>query len=429
MANSHSVVERRDRFRVSFLRRLPTTAWFAVGIVGSVLLLIVGTLLVRWHVLSAAPTSLKQAERALGRRENARARELLQQLLFFDPKNNRALLITGVSFNADRRFPEAIAVLSQISEDSDEFEQGGVALAATLIVDGHLARAEEVLARVIRRFPRSREPLDRLVRLYLQELRQREAIGLLENRWQTFPGDLSVLPDLLELQVKQASPHQRVQFLETANEKYPRQGPVVLALARAYGLMGMTDKAEEWFDAAVELQPKDCQTLLAKSEFALESGNLSSAKALLESDELSSRNPELARSDHYWWLRSRAAEQTRDDEAALKHIAQALAIRPHDERYLLKQAALLRRMGKQSEAATISHQAVELAEVRKRLLKLSNDLNRDRPDPEDCQKIAEALDVLGESSEAVGWRRIRDAVLMQDLNRSFGSERPVAQPE
>ncbi|MBX3452169.1 MAG: tetratricopeptide repeat protein [Planctomycetaceae bacterium] len=392
-------------------------------------MLMVGLSFVRWHVLAAAPTSVQQAERALGRGENARARELLQRLLFFDPKNDRALLVTGVSFNADRRFPEAIAVLSRISENSDEFEQGGVALAATLIVDGDLERAEEVLARVIRRFPRSREPLDRLVRLFLQELRQREAIGLLENRWQRFPDDLSVLPDLLELQVKQASSHQRVQFLETVNKKYPRQGPVVLALARAYGLMGMTDKAEEWFEAAVELRPKDRQTLLTRAEFALEFGDLATAKALLESDELSSNNPEIARSDHYWWLRSLAAEQSHDDESALRHIAQALAIRPRDERYLLKQAALLRKMGKQSEAAALSQHAVELAEVRKRLLKLSNDLDRDRPVPDDCQEIAEALEVLGEPSQAVGWRRIRQAVLIQDLNRSFGPGRPVAQPE
>lgn len=366
---------------------------------------------IRLQVLNSAPVALQQAEQALRDGDNARAREILQRLRWFAPNDDRVLLIIGVSLNADRRFAEAAEVLGRISEANRQFEEAGIALAASLISDGQLERAESVLHRLSSRYPQSRDCLDRLVRLHLQELRQRDAIALLMNHWKSYPHDLSVLPDLLELQVKQAAPHERVVVLEAANERHPQQSPVVLALARAYAQMGLIEKAQQAFAIAFKLRPKEYETRCAIAEFALDTSDLEKAKSLLESED-------HTLDDHYWWLRSRVADQSGDPNLALEHLAKARAVKPYEERYVLLQAGLLRKTGRNDEAAEMAQKAVQLAEVRMRLMKLSNDLDREHPNPEHCLKIAEGLDGLGQHSEAMGWRRIREHVL------SSGSQSP-----
>ena len=144
------------------------------------------------------------------KRENAQARETLKTLLWLEPRQYQALLITGISLNADRKFPEAIAVLDRIPETSEQFEQGGIALASSLIHDKQLDRGESVLRRHMQLFPRSLDTCEELVRLNLRLFRQREAISLLLEFWGRGWDDFGALPFLLELEVKTATPHESI---------------------------------------------------------------------------------------------------------------------------------------------------------------------------------------------------------------------------
>lgn len=368
---------------------------------------VVGYFALGWSVRSAALAAHRQAEQALRRRDNAGVREALKWLLWFEPQDERALLIAGVSLNADRRFPEAIALLERIPESSRVYEEGGVSLAASLIEDGQLERAEDVLKQVLARFPRSADAHGRLVRLFLKQLRQRDAIELLLARWRQDPNDVSVLPDLLELAVKRVTAHDRVGFLERSDEKHPRQAAVVLALAQAYALMGQTEPAKVRYQSVLQIRPLDPLSRVLAAEFSLDSGDIKSATLLLdEGSDTVSNAFHTFDDDRHWMVRSRIAEQSGDLATASANIEKALALRPNDETYLLAKAALLRQLRRNPEAAVAAGQASRMAEARKQLLLLWEKLDRNRPAPQLCLKIAEGLAALGEPEQAAGWRRV-----------------------
>lgn len=362
----------------------------------------------RW-VRSSADETLRRAEECLRDRDNAAARRTLRRLLWFEPDHDRALLITGVSFNADERFSEAIEALERIPESSDSAESAGVALAASLIPDGQLERAESVLTRHRTRFPWSSGGRDRLVRLYLMELRKRDATALLMDHRRRFPDDLTVLPDLLELETANVTPQNLVEPLEAADRAWPGQAPVVLALARVCALTGRIEQARNWYEEALELRPDDPQTRLAAAEFHVDLGELDAASVLLDMGSGSKALDD----DRYWFLTCRIAAQSGDFEAARAGVEQALALRPHEEAYLLMQADLLRRMGRVEESVHAATEAARLAEERKRLLVLSDKLDRDWPDAARCLEIADVLERLGQPDLAGDWRRVSSAVEQQ----------------
>ncbi len=388
-----------------------------IGSLATAAVAVAGYYVLGWSVRSAALSTHRRAEQALRRRDNAGVREALKWLLWFEPQDERALLIAGVSWNADRRFPEAIELLERIPESSRVFEEGGISLAASLIEDGQLERAETVLKQVLAQFPRSADAHGRLVRLYLKELRQRDAVEWLVARWRQDPHDVSVLPDLLELAVKRVTAHDRVEFLEQADGKHPRQGAVVLALAQTYALMGQTDKARLRYQAALQLRPLDPLTRVLAAEFYLNSGDIQTATLLLETvSSLVSDAFQKFDDDRYWMVRSRSAEHSGELTTAYACLERALALRPNDEASVLAKASLLRQLRRNQEAATAARRASQLAEARKQLLLLWEKLDRAQPDPRLCLAIADGLAALGEPEQAAGWRSV---------NQLAGSRQPI----
>ncbi len=365
---------------------------------------IAGYFAVRSQVLSSSYTTLELAEQALRQRDNARVRQLLAWLLWFQPLEERALLLKGVSLNADRQFPEAIEVLEKIPETSDRFETGSIALAASLIMDGQLQRAESVLQRHLQRFPLSREGYERLTKLYLKELRKRSALVLLYDQWNHSPNDLSVLPDLLELQAKPLTARERIEFLEEADRKHPQQPAVTLALATVYAHLGLTDRARTRFQETLTLSPHDPTAKTLAAEFYLDNGEDDRAESLLET--ISSADAEEFNDERYWFVRCRLADRAGNITEAESYLQKSLALRPTEETYVLMSATLGRRRGRVEEATQAAQRAARLATDRQQLLLLSDKLDRHRPEPALCQSIAERFDSMGETLQAAGWRQI-----------------------
>lgn len=358
-----------------------------------------------WKVRSSAAQTLKVAERYLRQKENARVRESLKWLLWFEPARPEALLIYGISLNADRRFTEAIEILRRIPEDSDSFDQGGIALAASLISDGQLDRAESVLRRYLARFPRSADACQRLVRLCLKRLRQREATQVLKEFYRELPEDLWVLTSLLELTAKTFNPHGYVADLEAVDRQHPSQPTVVLALARLFSLIGKPDQAKERFESALQLSPQDPLTRIWAAEFFLNSGEPEAAQKLLSLDFVDAHHD-----DRYWFVRCQLADQAGKVEEADFDLRKALKLRPNDEAYLLMQATLLRRQGRTEDARVAAQQASQLAEARRQLMVLFDKFDRRQPRQTQCLEIANLLERLGHSEFAAAWRRVGELV-------------------
>lgn len=393
-----------------------------LGFAASIVLLSIGYGAVSWRVRATAPRTVRLAEELLRRRDYAGARNTLKWLLWFDPGEQQAILIAGVSLNAERRFPEAIDVLGGIAEDGRHFEQGGIALAASLILDGQLERAENVLKRVLARFPASRDGLDRLVRLYLQELRIRDGIAMLESRWRRYPDDLSVLPDLLELTVEASSPSEHLDFLEAADKQHPRQFSVLLGLARACQRVGSTLEARQRLEAAVAVAPQTSDTHLSAAECFLDLNELGLAQSHL--DLAASISASTVEGEaRYWYVRCALAERSGNAEDAFADLQKALELRPNDESYLLMQATLLRRLSRAEEAAEAALRAGRVAAVRQQLSFLSDKLDRNRPESSICRAIADQLDSIGETGQAAGWRQI--GLNAEQLSRPGAAALPV----
>ena len=359
-----------------------------------------------WFVRANAASKLREAERFLRQKENAHAREALNWLLWFEPRQYQALLITGISLNADRKFPEAIAFLERIPDTSEQFEQGGIALASSLNHDKQFDRAESVLRRHLELFPRSVATCEELVRLNLKLLRQREATTLLLEFWGRGWDDFGALPLLLELEVKTATPHEAVPVLEAADRQHPRQSAVVLALARAYSMMGKTEQAQAQFEDALRLKPQDFLTRLLAAEFFFNRGDVETAQRLVKIESV-----KPIEDDRYWFLLCRIADHSNQLEEAYSCLQKVLTLRPNDETYLLMQATLLRRMGRIEGARTAALHATQLAENRKQLVLLSHQFDRTQPNPDLCLEIADLLERLGHLKQANGWRRVSQLIV------------------
>lgn len=324
-----------------------------IGFAATVVVFLMGYGAVSWRVRASAPRTIRLAEEMLRRRDFAGARDTLQWLLWFDQGDQQAVLIAGVSLNAEQRFPEAIDVLSGMVEESRHFEQGGIALAASLILDGQLERAESVLKRVLARFPASRDGLDRLVRLYLQEFRIRDGIALLEDRWRRYPDDLSVLPDLLELTVEASSPGEHLTFLEGADRQHPGQFVVLLGLARACQRVGSALEARQRLNAAIAVAPETADAHISAAECLLDLHELDLAQ--LHLDRAAGISASTAEGEaRYWYERCALAERRGNAADALADLGKAQALRPNDESYLLMQATLLRRLSRLEETAEVA---------------------------------------------------------------------------
>ena len=362
-----------------------------------------------WYIRRSAEETLAAAEAHLRRRENAEAREELQWLLWSDPTHHRALLIRGVSLNADRRFPEAINVLEQIPVDSEFGLRAGTALASALIHDGQWQRAEIVLRKQVDRFPRSIESARQLANLYLSQLRKREGDAVFLAHWENNRDDLSILPDLLDAAARSLAPQDRISRLESAHRRHPGQASVVLAIARAYHQMGNVSCAREHFDAALRLTPDELATKIAIAQFYLDSAEYDSAQILVATVTQQEVNESIY-ADQYWYLLARLAEAKDQFRESYNFLEKAVELNTQDESYLLMKATLLRRLGRHHESNLVAQEAAQLAATRAQLFVLANELNRESPSLHHCFAISRLMQQLGLADQAAGWRRIGEAV-------------------
>jgi predicted Zn-dependent protease len=188
---------------------------------------------------------------------------------------------------------------------------------------------------------------------------------------------------------------------------------VVLALARACVLAGRMREAADSFKEALRLRPGHLETRISAAEFHMSRGDYAAADALLPHDTIEINR---ARTDaRYQYVKARALVYSGELDRALEALADALERRPTEIEYLSFKSDVLRRIGRVAEATKVSKFVGALSFARRRLFLIEKELDVTRPDPKQCQEIAELMDLLKNSVEAKLWR---EAALLNSGKRT-----------
>ena len=364
-----------------------------------------------WVVRSSSAQTLNAAGNDLTRSDTNSAKERLRWLLWFDPENSEALLIVGVCQHAEKNFAEAIRVLERVPSDSDHFEGASLVLARSFLIEGELDRAEAVLKKCLRRFPRSDPAREELLQIYMKQMRRRDAIAILYGRWRQFPDDMTVLRSLLKVLVKPMVPQSLLVYFSKVNAERPGQGAVVLALARISALLGQPQQAGQFYLAALDRRPSHLVTHLLSAEFFWSNGDRQTATDLVRTMSNATFAKGTAESDdRYWAMVARVREADGELEDAYAAIQKALAIRSHSYTLISRKCALLRKMNRHDEAAELSARAGRISDAETQLFVRVNEVDLEAPTKEQCSEFARLLDELGYTDQAAGWRFVRGLV-------------------
>lgn len=366
---------------------------------------------VGWIVRSSAEETLREASDQLTINETKSARERLHWLIWFEPENAEALLTVGISHHIEKNFREAIRVLERLPTDSSEFEEAGLVLARSFLLEHELERAESVLKECLRRFPRSDPAREELIQLYMPQHRRRAAISLLYDRWSHFPDDLSVLKSLLLALVEPLTPQGPSIYFATVNSRHSGQGSVVLAMARMAALLGEEERADRFFEQALELRPSHLLTQLLSAEFFWHRGDHQRARHIVGSMSIMKFDDGDAQSDdRYWALVAKIRENDGELEDAFVAIQNALEIRPYEYRLLSWKCGLLRKMGRGDEARNLAARVSHISDAAENLILLANEADLELLTREQCREFARLLKILGYHDQSSGWRVVMEHV-------------------
>lgn len=372
------------------------------GVLSTVLLTALVVPVVRWSVLRHTEETLRRAGLHLAGNRVELAAEEAKWVTLFSPEDPRVLQFRGQLLIAEDRLDEAVQVWSGISPGSTPYAEVAGPLAQMLLEAGRWTKAERVLEQLCQQLPDSFEARAQLMRLYLAELRKRDAVLLLRSRLAAAPDDLTVLPHLLDLETKTIPPHERLAPLERASRLQANQVSVIVGLARTLARTGNPAKAQAWFDQAIRAGVNSDLTRLAAAEFYLDSGLPKQSDPLLRA---AAPSEGLYAAWHYLLLARRDAALGRV-QAAIESVERSLRCDPAQEAALLLKADLLRQRGKTDASATVARKAAAVSSARQRLMVLSETMDRANPSPEHCDEIATLLKVLHLHDQAAAWQRV-----------------------
>jgi tetratricopeptide (TPR) repeat protein len=370
------------------------------------------------YVRNTAGEALKRAAVHLRKSESAAARQALQWLLWFEPQHAEALHLTGLSYLSEENYPSAIAALQRVDAGSRVHADAQLALASALLTDRQWQRAEAELAAHLRRYPRSIKAVRLLSGLLLGELRQREAVLLLEDflRRAEMDGlsaedELTLLRDLAAAEFHAPAADACEPALREASERHPQQPAVLLALGQCAALAGRTAEAQTLLNEALQQMPDNWQARMTIGRFHADQGQVDAAEAVFKESQpgvaASASEPVgLEADDRVWELLCRIAELRGDFPRALNAIDRAVSLRAGDKEYQARRARLLQRLGRTQEAQRAYERSHELARADLDLWNLSRDIGGRIPTAAECDRMAKNYDILDRRLQAAAWQRL-----------------------
>lgn len=373
-----------------------------------------GYLVVTMALRRNAEQAVVRAATFLQRGEVRRARDELQDTLRFNPSHPKALQLVGFSYAQQQKWPEAIAYLERIPPNVTAHDESQIPLAAALIADRQLERAEAVLGALIEKDAGSLMAARMLSGLLLAELRKEEAVAILEQFLQNRanaelrPDDrLLILRDLMTAEFHPPTPAECLPTLQEAFRKDQQQPSVRLALGQCESDAGHLVEAEGHLVAALQQQSHDWRFRAVVCQFLLDAGTVEEAERVFRAgDQAVVEGGNDHQKFEYWTIRSRIEEACEDDLKALQSQDQAAAIRVLGRSEIARRGKLLRRLGRNDEAQSVREDEYKLARSELRLWNLSRDLGVRAPTPDECEEVAGLYEALNKTYGAVGWRRL-----------------------
>jgi len=273
-------------------------------------------------------------------------------------------------------------------------------------------------------YPQAIQARNELWWLYRDQLRTRETVRLLTERFRIYPDDFSVLPHLLHAELESAGAvSQKVQNvlpqMEEVQRRHPGQASVLLALGICYWRNSQIDQADKFLEEALAVRPDNARTRIVFAEFLLERNQLERAQSVLlrnqQSGGTAMEMKSLTIDDRFWVLRSRYAEKQGTYDKALEFLDRAISISPHNREYFSRKASVLRRLGKKSDAEKSAQYSLHLDKINKELMMLSRKVGTVQTTPADCRKIAEICRELNKPKQADAWMTLLERA--QKLNQ------------
>ena len=360
---------------------------------------------VRGYTLANADDTVREASQLLKIGKFRDARDTVDWILYFDPNNPKALAVAATSAASEQKFAEAVELFERVP-DSELSPDDLDSKAAAFLGNQQWHKAETLLASSLSGTldKQSLNRTNRLVRLYVAELRYAEATALMDRYFRE-TSDNTFLMNLVELMATTPSPDAYIADLQTTDNAHLNQRSVKLALASAYALSGRLEDAESQYDQLQAAWPDDLQVQLAAAEFYLQANQNEAASKLIAAAR---NNTDAAYSSRLWFVAAKLAEATGDHPSALGDLDRAISLSVPQEAYMQMKARLLRRLNKSDEAQQVTSAATQLANQRQQLMRLFPDLDMLRSKPEVLTEVSTIVEQLGYPEQAKAWQKLAE---------------------
>ena len=411
---SEGVVPKRDRdenhrgaVRVGKLMALRRTLMSA----GTCLLAVVFVL---FGCQLAVDNALRKAELSLALGESSEAREHLKWVIRFWPSHAAAQYAMGQAWLADSDYRAAIECFSAVESKASEFEAAQQRLAAALLLDEQLERAELVMQESLKRFPKSVPVRRQLASLLIGQFREREAVEILgsvlsEPGAYAMSDRVALMQDLLAVQFNPPVAEECLKALQGSARRHPEQQSVNAAIAHGLLAIGRTSDATALLDRLLKGETEDCFVLLARCRLSLAAGHLGYALTSLKSlKRMACAGNPYVQCVHL--LESEIAEHDGDWRLALDALDRAASARPLDRINLARRARLLQRLGRAEEAKAVYELVHRRAKAELAIWHLLGSIQDRVPTAAGCLRLVELLDEFGNSREAEAWRILAEQV-------------------
>jgi predicted Zn-dependent protease len=370
------------------------------------------------RVSSSADESIHNAERLLATGQADEARHRLRWVVWFQPDHPGANLLIGQSHLESQDYEAAILRFESVKPTAPEFGRARQNLAACLLNQNQLEKAELILRQLVQATPQSLPVHRELAVLLLGQLRSDEAVQVLLKFLKTteklnVADRMVVLRDLLKSQFLAPLPEDCLESLQAADSQHPGQTTVAVALANCFLRLGRQAEAANVINQLQDRLPSSPVVQILQLQFMVELRNYEDARSTIPDIEqtlTSTVNESPYSTAKFYLLKSTLEEHDGDYHAAIVSLQRAATVRPLDRPSRIRHARMIQRTGRTDSASELFAKIHHQAEAELTLWHLTGKILDRMPSREECEKVSGLFETLEKPTQSDAWRRVAEEV-------------------